>query len=86
VDAPGVVERAGHLPTGFYIAPSDPDELRRAIRYLLAHPEVAAELGANGRRVADACFTLDAFVMRFAAAIRGAPLPESEPLSPAPLR
>ena len=83
VDAPGVGERVGHLPTGFYVAPGDPAELRRAIAYLLAHPEVAAELGANGRRVVEACFTLDAFVARFAAAIRGAPLPETEPLSPA---
>ena len=37
------------------------------------------------RRVVEACFTLDAFVARFAAAIRGAPLPQMEPLSPAPL-
>lgn len=71
VDAPEVAATLGHLPTGFYVAPGDPDELRRAIQYLLDHPDVAEELGRNGRRVAETLFTLDAFAARFAAVIRG---------------
>jgi glycosyltransferase involved in cell wall biosynthesis len=70
VDAPGLDPALGQLPTGFYVTPGDAAELRRAIRYLLAHPNVAAELGRNARRVFEACFTLEAFTARFAAAIR----------------
>jgi glycosyltransferase involved in cell wall biosynthesis len=71
VDAPGLVEPVGHLPTGFYVTPGDAGELERAIRYLLARPDVATELGRNGRLVAEACFGLDAFAARFAEVIRG---------------
>ncbi|HEV2237322.1 MAG TPA: glycosyltransferase [Ktedonobacterales bacterium] len=71
VDAPDLDPTLAHLPTGFYVAPDDPRELAAAITYLLQHPDVADELGRNGRRVFDACFTLDAFTARFAAVIRG---------------
>jgi glycosyltransferase involved in cell wall biosynthesis len=71
VDAPGVDPAIGQLPTGFYVVPDDPRELAAAITYLLRHPDVADTLGRNGRRVFDACFTLDAFTKRFAAVIRG---------------
>jgi len=64
LDAPGVAENLGRLPTGFYVKPGDPDELRRAISYLLAHPDVADELGRNGRRVVEGLMGLDAFVTR----------------------
>lgn len=71
VDEPEVADRVADLWTGLYVAPADPAELRRAIQYLLDHPEIADELGRNGRRVVETCFTLDAFTERFAAAIRG---------------
>jgi glycosyltransferase involved in cell wall biosynthesis len=71
VDAPGLDPALGSLPTGLYVAPGDPDELRRALQYLLDHPEVAAEVGRNARRVFEACFTLDAFTERFVGVIRG---------------
>lgn len=77
VDAPGVAEGIGALPTGFYVTPGDAVELRRAVRYLLEHGEVADELGRNGRRVVEVCFGLDAFTARFAAAIQGALAPEA---------
>src|SRR5260221_729722 len=64
-----------HLPTGFYVCPGDARDLRRAIQYLLDHPDVAEELGRNGRRVVEALFGLDAFTARFAAAIRGEQAP-----------
>jgi glycosyltransferase involved in cell wall biosynthesis len=75
VDAPAVAETLGHLPTGFYVRPGDAADLRRAIQYLLDHPDVAAELGRNGRRVVEALFGLDAFTARFAAVIRGEQAP-----------
>lgn len=80
VDAPGLAERVGQLPTGFYVLPGDADELRRAVHYLLEHDDVAEELGRNGRRVVEACFGLDAFTARFAATIHGGPAPEGASL------
>lgn len=71
VDEPEVADQVAGLWTGLYVAPADAAELRRAIHYLLAHPDVAEELGRNGRRVVESCFTLGAFTERFAAAIRG---------------
>jgi len=76
LDVPGLAETLGCLPTGFYVAPGDPDELRRMIQYLLDHPEIAVELGRNGRRVIDAYFAFDAFIERYVAAILGKPQPK----------
>ncbi len=64
LEAPGVPEELKRLPTGFYVQPGDPDELRKAIAYLLAHPDLADELGRNGRRVVEELMGLDAFVER----------------------
>lgn len=71
VDAPEVAESLGGLATGFYVRPGDTAELGRAIGYLLAHPELAEEMGQNGRRVVEAIFGLDAFAARFASVMRG---------------
>ncbi|HEY7066114.1 MAG TPA: glycosyltransferase family 4 protein [Chloroflexota bacterium] len=49
-------------PTGFYVPPDDPGALRRAIVYLLDHPEERARLGAAGRRTVEQLLTLDHFV------------------------
>lgn len=76
LDVPGIAETLGSLPTGFYVTPGDPDELRERIQYLLDHPAMAEELGRNGRRVVEAYFGLDAFTRRFAAAICGESHPE----------
>lgn len=76
VDPPYAELELGGLATGIYVAPGEPDDLRRATQYLLDHPEVADELGRNGRRVAESVFTLEHFAQRFAAAIRGEPSPE----------
>lgn len=86
VDEPAVAASVAGLATGLYVAPGDPAELRRAIYYLLTHPDLAAELGRNGRRVVETCFTLDTFTARFAAAIRGEPDPaptaQDSPIAP----
>ncbi len=61
-----IAERLG-IPveaTGFYVAPGDADGLRRAIDYLLVHPEDRARLGASGRRVAQELFTVEHFAER----------------------
>jgi glycosyltransferase involved in cell wall biosynthesis len=76
LDAVGLADTVGRLPTGLYVTPGDPQELRRAIKYLIDHPQVSEELGSNGRRVAEEYFSLEAFTGRFAAVIRGDPLPQ----------
>ena len=75
VDEPEVAETLGHLPTGFYVRPGDAAELSRAITYLLAHPDLAEEMGRNGRHVVEAIFGLDAFAARFASVIRSEGVP-----------
>jgi glycosyltransferase involved in cell wall biosynthesis len=72
LEAPGVPEHLRHLPTGFYVKPGDPAELRKAITYLLAHPDLADELGRNGRQVVEAMMGLDSFVARIAQIIHPA--------------
>jgi glycosyltransferase involved in cell wall biosynthesis len=69
--APELSQTLGALPTGWYVHPNDPSDLRDAISYLLAHPDVAEKMGRNGRAVVEGCFGLDAFVERFAALLRG---------------
>lgn len=51
-------------PNGFYVAPGDADGLRRAIRYLLAHPDERRRLGQAGRRLANDLFSVEAFARR----------------------
>src|SRR6185369_12933009 len=63
---PELAQTLGALPTGWYVQPNDPNDLRDAISYLLAHPEIAEEMGRNARRVVEGFFGLDAFVARFA--------------------
>ena len=59
--------------TGLYVTPGDDAELRRAIVFLLEHPDYARQLGANGRKVIQKTMNLDHFVQRVAALIRGEP-------------
>ncbi|HEY7123962.1 MAG TPA: glycosyltransferase family 4 protein [Ktedonobacterales bacterium] len=66
LDAPDVPDDLRRLPTGFYVKPGDASELCKAITYLLEHPDVADELGRNGRRVFEALMTLDHFAARIA--------------------
>jgi glycosyltransferase involved in cell wall biosynthesis len=53
-------------PNGFYVPPADEDALRRAITYLLDHPEERARLGRAGRDLATKLFTVDDFAARIA--------------------
>ena len=48
--------------TGIFVTPQDLDALRKAIEYLLKHPEVAKEMGREGRRHLEKYHTLDQWV------------------------
>jgi glycosyltransferase involved in cell wall biosynthesis len=55
---PVICTRAGSMPevvedgsTGFIIEPGDRAALRERLRWLLEHPDAAARMGIEGRRV-----------------------------------
>lgn len=48
--------------TGIYVPQGDPVALREAIADLWEHPELAEEMGRQGRRLVEEKFTLDNFV------------------------
>ena len=52
--------------TGLYVPLNDPEALTSAIKYLLAHREVAEDLGRRGRRVAERVLSVEAFGDRVA--------------------
>lgn len=56
-------------PTGFYVQPNDPDALRKAIVYLLEHPDERRRLGAAGRRTVDQLMRVDQFAVRMQALV-----------------
>ena len=68
----GATDDAALGQTGLYVRPGDPDELRRAIVYLLEHPEEARRIGASGRRMVEQTMGIDPFTRRMAAIITGA--------------
>jgi glycosyltransferase involved in cell wall biosynthesis len=47
---------------GIFVPPEDAQALREAILYLWEHPDVAARMGAEGRRRAEEIFALEHFV------------------------
>ena len=48
-----------HNQTGIVVAPSSPEELRNAMRYLLDNPDRAIEMGKNAKKRANELFTAD---------------------------
>jgi glycosyltransferase involved in cell wall biosynthesis len=56
-------------PNGFYVPPGQPAMLRRAIAFLLGHPEERARLGAAGRRAAEQLLTVEHFADRMQAIV-----------------
>jgi glycosyltransferase involved in cell wall biosynthesis len=73
----GVAGELAEAETGLYVPPADPAALRAAIQYLLDHPDEAARMGANGRRLVEQHMNLDQFTARVAAIVRGEPLPSA---------
>lgn len=55
--------------TGLYVAPGDAEGLRRAISYLLEHPDERERLGRAGRRTVEALFTVEQFAERVRALV-----------------
>ena len=60
---PVVVTKTGEIPrylengkSAYLVAPGDVAGIAEAIRFVLAHPEEAARVGAAGREVARTCF------------------------------
>jgi glycosyltransferase involved in cell wall biosynthesis len=61
-------------PNGLYVPPKDPRVLRRAISYLLDHPDECARLGAAGRRLVERLLTVEQFAERVAHVVEEAAL------------
>jgi glycosyltransferase involved in cell wall biosynthesis len=59
-------------PNGLYVPPCDPPALRRAIVYLLDHPDERRQLGASGRRAVQRLMTVDQFGQRVRAVVEQA--------------
>jgi glycosyltransferase involved in cell wall biosynthesis len=57
---------------GLYVEPGDVAKLRERITFLLQHPEEAARLGENARRMVEGRFTLDHFVERIGSGMKAA--------------
>lgn len=59
---PGQTDVVIEGETGLYVPPGDSLALRKAIQHLLAHPEEAARMGANGRLLLEERMSLDRYV------------------------
>jgi glycosyltransferase involved in cell wall biosynthesis len=59
-------------PNGLYVPPSDPEALRRAIVYLLDHPDERAQLGAAARRTVERFMSVEHFAARMSAWVESA--------------
>jgi glycosyltransferase involved in cell wall biosynthesis len=68
-------------PTGFYVPPGDAGALRRAITYLLDHPQEREALGLAARRAAVELYSVDLFASRLHDLIRS--VAEAESVGPA---
>ena len=62
----GVSGPLAEAETGIYVRPGDSEGLRRAIQFLLDHPDEAERMGANGRRVVEQHMSLELFGRRIA--------------------
>jgi glycosyltransferase involved in cell wall biosynthesis len=59
-------------PNGLYVPPGDPVALRRAIDYLLDHPDERARLGMAARQTVERFMRVEQFAARMSAWIEGA--------------
>lgn len=58
----GTPELVTHNETGLLVPPQNPQALAQAISHLLDHPQLAAQMGANGRQRATTQFTIEGMV------------------------
>lgn len=61
--------------TGIFVPPGDAGALREAILYLWGHPEIADQMGAQGRKVVEERHTFDQFVERVRQIVATVPPP-----------
>jgi glycosyltransferase involved in cell wall biosynthesis len=66
-------------PAGILVPPKDPEAMAAAILELLRHADQAARMGQNGRRLAEAHFSLGACVQRHLEVYRRAVGTQSHP-------
>lgn len=66
-----VADQPAYHANGIYVPPGDAAALRTAIEHLVAHPEEAARMGANGRRMVTEQMSIERFAERMSAFIRG---------------
>lgn len=73
-DTEGLWDRASmrHGETCYLVKPGDPAAMRDAITHLWAHPEEAARIGANARRLVVEKYSSAGFGTRLAEVVRGA--------------
>ena len=64
--------------TGIFVPPGNPLLLREAIKYLWANPDVAREMGREGRKYVEETQTLDRFVNDIKSVVEDVLLPGSE--------
>jgi glycosyltransferase involved in cell wall biosynthesis len=64
---PGQTDVVVEGDNGRYVPSADPVTLRTEITRLLSHPEEAARLGANGRKLVESQMSLDLYVERLTA-------------------
>jgi glycosyltransferase involved in cell wall biosynthesis len=69
-------------PNGFYVPPGDAPALRRAIVYLLEHPEERARLGAAGRQAVERLMNVDRFAERLRTLVEQACAPKVSASAP----
>jgi glycosyltransferase involved in cell wall biosynthesis len=70
--------------TGLFVPPGDPQALRAAIQYLWEHPDIAAQMGAEGRKRVEEIFALDHFVANVRQVAEDVITGRQTPLSVAP--
>jgi len=63
-DAPGIREALVNNRTGLLVPPGQPAALAEAIGEVLSNPEMAVEMGQEGRKRAQRMFSLDGMVTR----------------------
>lgn len=66
-----ITDQPAYDPNGIYVPAGDAAALRAAIQHLLSHPDEAARMGANGRRMVAEQMSIERFTERMSAFIRG---------------
>jgi glycosyltransferase involved in cell wall biosynthesis len=83
----GIPELVGHCRNGLLVEPDDPQGLADAVKRLLLHPRMGAELGQSARATVTKCFDNDRNLMLLCRLLENYNVPSTERasgLAPAP--